>query len=263
MSDKKSISEIIEEVNACSNLAELFELWKDAHNSEEDYEVNYNNAVSSCDKIEKDSFVKDGYINEEKYKACNKKVLFILKEANISEHRGLEPPCEREQINWYENVICGKSKDDKDNKPKQIEKLGRMAYYLQKGKSAEALRVDKATWGEALRSAAFMNLNKRGGGKKIDGKYKKIFNEYTTVKYKPFILKQIEILNPDIIVVIGDTEAGKHILIEYAEKSIKTRHPAYPFRKSYFQEIKEVSKAGTSVEAHLYYFFTQCKDLNV
>jgi len=63
----------------CNNLDDLFELWKTEQDSEEHYENT--TLIEDIKPIEKNSFNKDGYIDENEYKNANTKVLFILKEA--------------------------------------------------------------------------------------------------------------------------------------------------------------------------------------
>ncbi len=263
MESIRTFEEILKDIEQCKSINKLFELWKEAHSIEYDYEKKYIKAVPDekrkVDKksetspiypiIEQSSFIKDGYVDETKYKQCDKKVLFILKEANILDNRGNEKPCEREQVEWYNQVI--RDIED-DTSVHLIEKLGRMAYYLQNDMNEDALTVDKSHWGEALKAAAFMNINKRGGSGAIDELYEPFFDKYTTKEYKVFIYKQIELIKPNIIVVLGDTAMGRELIAyflnpEHKKKIMYMRHPS--------------SRYHVGVSAYMNDFIKECKEL--
>lgn len=234
----------------CNNLNDLFELWKKEQESEKNYE---NTTLTEEFKpIEKNSFIKDGYIDKNEYKNSSVKVLFILKEANIWAHRDAEKekgilPDTREQINWYLNYI----NEGKTNRPKQHEKMGRMAFYLQNKNSGNAEIPTEAEYKEALKSCAFMNMNKRGGKEKITEKYYNYIN-----KYKIFILKQIEMLNPDYIIILGSNidEVAKDINEKYKNKVIYMWHTAYQMKG---QERRKDFKNGSdsNVDCYMREFF--------
>lgn len=258
---QNSFENILNCVDSCEDIESLFALWEKAHMAEENYEettvtvgktkntkrkqkellekgIKYkieNNEIL-IDGIEQDSFVKDGYVNKSKYDNADIKVLFILKEANIMFYRGDEnTSIPDHQIKLYNG--------ETDTKPKQFEKIGRMACFLQK----RAVDGDKARMpsNEEIRDArcscAFMNLNKRGGGSSANDDKIKAY----VYKYVKFIRRQIELINPDCIVVVGDSNISKINI----EKYIRMWHTSYGM-----QNKKRESNAdyGTDVNVDCY-----------
>ena len=216
------------EINKCDTLTDLFLLWKKAHILEENYtETTVIEPVVKGEKvfsgIAREAFIGDGYICEREYKSSLKKVLFILKEANIQKHRNenqLKNPSEDSQVGFYTDYISY----GKTNTPRQHEKMGRIAHYILFGYDT----TDKERIKTALEKTSFMNINKRGGGNKTDkSKFENYFN-----KYKDFVNKQISILSPDIIVVIG--KMIKTDLLTYKKARIVVlNHTADYFHKTY------------------------------
>ena len=106
-----TFEEIKEEAKSAETLEKLFSLWKQAHAAEANYEettVSYwtYKRKEKYPPIEQKSFVADGYISEDEYNSSEKKVLFVLREANIVMYR----------------------KDEmKDSKGKSIESHGKMS----------------------------------------------------------------------------------------------------------------------------------------
>lgn len=215
------------QISNCNNLDELFVLWKNAHLIESDWEkTTYTHSTLSISGIEQDSFIKDGYINYEEYNIQQAKILFILKEANTYNYRSPNvPPSERDQIKEYDEYLT----DGKTNRPKQHEKMGRMAYFLHN----KDINIEKAKRPEtdeikfALKTSAFMNLNKRGGKANTTEKY------YAYIeKYEKFIMRQIQILNPNHIIILGDSndKITNNISNNYRSITIKMWHTAYNMR---------------------------------
>lgn len=187
-------------VQNAETLEALFDLWKQAHACEENYEKTTvtETAVLKGKKfggIDQNAFISDGYIGKTSYENAKTKILFILKEANVQAYRGedaIKNPSGDTQVNFYMKYIEG---TDKPNRPKQQEKLGRIANYILTNSDSKADDDIR----QAMKQCAFMNVNKRGGGnadKKVNAYIK---------QYKAFVKREIEILNPDICVVIGKT----------------------------------------------------------
>jgi hypothetical protein len=164
--------------------------------------------------IEKDSFVRDGYVTEN----YDGKILFILKEANILKYRSNEICIHRNrsQVIWYKNFY---NSPHRDNSPKQLEKISRM--YC--GLANNNWMPSDIEIHSAINNIAFVNLNKRGG----DNVDKKV-NLYVK-KYLEFVRKQIEILEPEYIVCCGTYLYLKQICPDYARnnKLIDMWHTAY------------------------------------
>lgn len=164
-------------------------------------------------------FAKDGIINEEKYK----KILFILKEPNILKQLNSDEYKIDNQLGFYReffdnnNFTCNENNEliasrkqiiSKefakhkayyyffDNIPvKQKEKIARIAEYI----INKNITDDYETLRDALEQVAIMNFNKSGGDSISDKRY---FLEYCE-RFSDLICEEINILDPDIIVLIG------------------------------------------------------------
>ena len=213
----------------------LFDAWREEHRSEPNFEnatvstpitaafplnrrqclcmENANFLVKIIDRhgkkyayyppIERDSFVKDGAVCMESYQHAQKKILFLLKEANIQTYRKKgEIPSQRDQRIWYQKyafselyqgnpVTCNNKRVD--NRAKQLEKIARMACFL----LTENLDPTPEELQDAICQVAFLNLNKRGGNNS-----EKIVRTYTK-RYREYICREIELLSPDSIVCLG------------------------------------------------------------
>ena len=234
---------IIQKAREAKTLNELFELWKQAHEAEE----NYND--TTVQTIEQNSFISDGFISEAEYKSAKIKVLFVLREANIATHRnGKDIPELRTQINFYE-VFLKNIYDD--NPPKQKQKMARMAYYLQHPELSEEERrkPNEDNMKKALASCAYMNLNKRGGDKKVNWE---LFDNYFRT-YITFITKQIDLIKPDIIVLIGSND------YDLFDDSIKVWHTSY--RMKGVHRIGKEYGTNKNIDCYMREFFERVKEL--
>ena len=210
-------------INNIENLEELFDLWKNKQKK---------------DKRNTGVFVSDGYIFEDKYKKSKKRILFILKESHLfdgeKEHSN-NKIITNNQSEFYKdffrenykdkygnklyeidenNIICPKAwitRNEKelienpkqkekicrafDNRPKQKEKISRISEYILHKNISSDYNILK----EALAQISFMNINKMGGGVKTNPK--ELYGYY--IDYKEFIIREIEILNPSIIVFMA------------------------------------------------------------
>ena len=225
-----------------NTLDELFDLWKWAHKCEDNYEeTTITEPVTTKDGIfegiSKDAFIRDGYICEKEYKSAPKKILFILKEANIQTYRSpeqLKNPSEDSQVGFYKEYI---NNNEPDNTPRQHEKMGRMAHYILYNEDTKDTETIRTT----LNKTAFMNVNKRGGSAKTNNK--KFWNYEN--KYMPFIKRQIEILNPDVIVMVGKTISKAIIPDDFRCRFIKVYHTAFRYKRGIYTPdgyIKEFIK---------------------
>ncbi len=241
-----NIYEAEKEIEKIKEIEDLFELWQKAHMCEDEISCNETlpKGEQIIDKIKtgkyitipRDSFIKDGYISRDGKNNFNG-ILFILKEANVLNYgAGREnafkcKPYRGEQFGFYrdyiENKIENKIVDIKSN---QKEKMGRIAYYIENKKNNKKdieIIKENNNYKDSLNRTAFMNLNKRGGANKTDDGCL-----YSYIKkYKKFIEKQIDLINPKIIICIGTYRYLKSIGIinEYNEKKyFDMWHTAYP-----------------------------------
>jgi hypothetical protein len=265
----------------------LFDKWKEVHCDEEDWRITTTygqKTIYNCSRnklkevvqkyihipnesyfdditfpgIEQDSFVEDGFIDEGNYLNAPCKILFVLKEANILEERkSSEEAQNRSQVEWYKQFIYY---GGKDNKSKQLEKLARIAYYIFETKKNKEdinqnvyLLPDEERYKKALSQIAFINLNKRGG----DNTEKKV--KAYTGKYRRFISKQIEILNPDYIICLGT--GLKNLLINYDIVNqnnvymFELWHPSYGMQKvPNTRAIDNLIDYDKGIAKYMYYF---------
>ncbi len=221
-----TFDEALQKVSDCKTLDELFSLWIEAHKLETNYEETTITEPKikkdiTIPGISKDSFIKDGYINFDKYESSKRRILFILKESNIQGYMPDSNPSEGNQVPFYTNYINGLSST---NRPRQHEKMGRIAHYLFTGSDIS----DETVFKKDLECCAFMNVNKRGGKEKTNNKR---FNNYIS-KYHSFIRKQIQIINPDYVVIIGKQIPEESFLPEGIEH-LKINHTADRFHGTY------------------------------
>lgn len=192
-----------EKIHKCEKIEELFDYWREIQAGDSEYKEATIDLRKTSEKIYKyisiDSFTPDGIICKEKWDEAEKKVLYIMEEANgyaFSMKRpekvdyNLNPPKEPIKIDfengkeefWFQEVVNGNK-----SRRKIYPKLNRIQ--------------EKITGKENnLSSAAYINLNKRGGFKDLrpSGIWVN-FNNYIK-RYLDFILKEIEIIKPDYIV---------------------------------------------------------------
>ena len=193
------------------SIEELFELWQKAHREESERDYFGTN-------IPKGAFLPDGIIDYDKYKKSNIKVLLIAKEANwylkdkeYDEKMGFD-------MFWHREVAFGNGNVHETQFSKRLSMLANAVI------KNDYKTVNKSH--EALKSVAVMNLNKRGGYAYCVWD---TLNTYVK-KYRCFIKREIELLNPDIIVCCGYDV--KWLLDEYNIVSNETKkvwvyHPSY------------------------------------
>lgn len=239
-----SFDKIKEEAMQADSLYELFTYWKRAHAAEENYEE------TTVEGIDNRSFNADGYLSEKSYWLSNRRILFILKEANILDYLKNDVPSERMQYCFYREYF----KEFKSNHSKMQEKIARMAFYLQNPELSDKVKCNPSNElkKNALMQIAFMNLNKRGGA----NKELKCFKEYIE-KYSSFIDRQIYIMNPDFIVILG-----KNIPYCPISNYIKIDHPAShlnTIRKEYEGQHCIYSK-DLNVDRYMRAFFKRVEE---
>ena len=176
------LKKLEEEINKCQTLEELFIQWKKAHNNEENFLETFPQCPfcsNTPNEQFKESFCKDGITSLEgkddnKNMLDNNKidVLFVLKESNCG---GIKA----NDIFWFNDCV--------DDKEREFYK-GR----LQRALISLSNVNSKPNFG-------YINLNKRGGYSTTNDKRLQAY----TLKYYPFIKKQIEILSPKYIIFCG------------------------------------------------------------
>ena len=154
-----------------------------------------------CDKIH------DGKVTKN-YSDAKSKILFILKEPNISNSKG-------EKVFWFKEVYNCKSKNPSDYYNKEncnrVEKAAQTKYYNCIMGIIERLYPNNKDIG-----IAYININKNGGGSTSDGKG--VAEWLTKENKKQKLLNQIKTeLNPTKIVVFSCNNNNK-LIMKFAEE---------------------------------------------
>lgn len=173
--------------NKTDQLMTLFEQWM----AEQDREPSYSWARTRGGKnITKSHFRKDGIIDEETFSAEKRKVLFISNEANDDEYSAkmiVNPSSVADYRRYYEtghDDWLGKMRERTSALYKVIAGIG----------------IDEMPDSDAALHYAVMDINKRGGGAQVrSAAHIEAYCEY----YKKYIRREIEIIDPDVVVWIG------------------------------------------------------------
>ena len=209
----------------CMKIEELFKTW-------------CQKSLSYSDDKEK-HFYKDGIVDENIWFSENNnfRPLFILKDVNGNGAADCA-------------TVTNFVKDNDDDIQKGVEKTWRRLVTLAEGlykvyakdqhvQKYELIGVDqdgKTRYKNALNRIAIMNLKKQEGKESISDKTLRCY----ICRYKDEILKQIELINPSVIICCGTTikpicdEFG--IFTELNDKVIVTQHPSRISIKKFFDE---------------------------
>ncbi len=176
------------EKHDCKDLEQLFKEWRKAQSEEPDdiWKLTKGTAVN----ISKDHFRRDGIIDEEIFRREKTKILFISSEANDDEYSAKyndSPSTVDDYISYH------LSRHD-DWKGKMRERLSELYKVLS---HTERNSMDNP---DAALHFAVMDINKRGGGALVanDNHIENYCKQYAS-----FIRNKIEIINLDIVAIIG------------------------------------------------------------
>ena len=173
-------------MNKTKRLDDLFGEWEKAHEAEDDASFS---KTSNGEFITKDFFERDGIIEEDAFDKEAIKVLFISAEANADQYNAKSGV---HKTDYHQPYLDYYKTGREDWKGKMKERLCGMYKFL--------TNQPEMPLKEAANKFAVMDINKRGGKAKIDkGKH---IAEYARV-YKEYIRKEIDIINPDIVVIVG------------------------------------------------------------
>jgi hypothetical protein len=209
----------------------------------------------------------DGILNLEEYNKTTPKILWILKEGNWGEEylgntdddakaskEDAEKHIEQKQLemkNYYDNVPKGYSKWRAT-----FENISYINHGIIEGvdKYDDMTNIDneaKIDGTYYINKVAFINVKKAPGGSVAD--HKLISESYN--KHKDFIIKQIETINPDIIINCSGvkeitTDLSNGYLLNEEFNFVKTNdriilnmyHPAYPYRNGKSSSEEYVNK---------------------
>lgn len=171
--------------NIEEKLTELFIKWKERQEGNPD-EYNWEKTG-----IAVSSFTKDGIVNENTWNKLEKqgkeRVLYLLREANG---------------NSSESGQMGREVDDGEfwfKKCVEENHIGNRIFKRIVAMQRLIQEQEELSEEEALRQVAYMNINKRGGGAKVDWK---VLNLYAST-YAEEIKKEICLIKPTLIVCCG------------------------------------------------------------
>lgn len=172
----------------CKDLNQLFDLWRKAQTEEPD--STWNQTRGSAHNITKDHFRRDGIIDKDIFLKEERKILFISSEANDDEYSAKTDALSNTVDDYVDYHI---TRHD-DWKGKMRERLAEIYKVLTHTDRTSLENPD------AVLHFAVMDINKRGGGALI-GNDNHVEN-YCKI-YASFIREEIEIINPDVVAVIG------------------------------------------------------------
>ena len=186
-------------VSKSEQLEQLFIEWEYAQENEPDSSWKL---TQGGENITKSHFRRDGIIDEAVFSKEKRKVLFISNEPNDNNYsaKSIIKPNNIDDYQKYYDT------GDDDWKGKMRERTS--AIY----KVVAGIEINEMSDSDAAIHYAVMDLNKRGGGADVKGASH--IQEYCKY-YKDFIKKEIEIINPDVVVWLGTNTFDKNLHINY------------------------------------------------
>lgn len=219
----------IETINNCNEIKDLFEIWQCAQKTEDV------SKTKSCDGfVDSCSFTIDGIIDAEHFdSSAEKRILLIAKESNEFGNRSLtcsERKCADGKGFWVAQNI--------ETNKRFINGLAVLCNGITYPTCAEPNK-DKTV----LRASAFMNINKRAGFRICNPV---VLENYFNA-YKPFIIREINIINPTHIICCGSgiSDLIRQTMTEINNPRIlEAIHPSHPFvsRKKLLTSFLEDNK---------------------
>lgn len=181
-------------------LESLFRMWEIEQKNEPDDIWELTNGGN--ENITKTHFRRDGIIDEVTFEREKVKVLFISAEANDNAYSALTNPT----LNSVEDYREYNHTGVETWKGRMRERLAEM-YKVISGTERGSMPNS-----EAVMHFAIMDINKRGGGSSIkSGEHLEHYCRY----YAKYIRREIEIIDPDIVAIIGSNLYGKNLHGKY------------------------------------------------
>lgn len=200
-------------IRKTQELESLFQEWKNRQAHEPDEDFNYTKGDTIY--ITKNYFCEDGIINESVFEQAKIKVLFITNESNDDSIQKEDSKLDR-RIDF--NEYYESHKDGWDGKLR--ERVCALYKVITENDTPFTDYYNNRAY-EVARNFAFMNINKRGGLRTIkdrNGTFGKAnhIEEYCKI-YHSYIKKEIEIIDPDIIVWLGAETYDMGIHVKYLD----------------------------------------------
>ena len=189
------MAEGYKEPESCKDLKELFDSWRDKYKK-----TKQKGCFNEDYKGREEWFFPDGFLSNNN--KCE--ILFISKESHEEE----APDNDDNTDFWMRRMVSGKYKeviidgkkvsDRGDKQIKYPRYLTAIYNKLNKDVEDDNYVEDKENQFKKLFNCGYMNLNKHGGGSSIGNHFKELVESD-----KEFIKKQIEIMSPAQIVLLG------------------------------------------------------------
>lgn len=225
-------------ISNINNLDELFIAWKEFQTNDGLYNV-FN---KYCKNIAPTAFAGDGIVDNVIFQKTGYKVLYILNESNADAYVDITS----DQSKWsFDSNFRDFAKSGEKWKPSYLlTKICEMQRIILQNELGVKINIQQSALAFAV-----MNLNKRGGGKQISGSYLKEYFKPYVEKHTDFIKKEVEIINPDLIVWCGtNTYSLKGYVLPdiYKKKTFLMWHPSYTrISKGHPQSKNCISEAAT------------------
>lgn len=240
---RESFDELAKRAKSAESLEELFCLWKKAHEAEVEEKTWPETCPFNSENKAQKNFTLDGRLGE----SPKGGVLFVCKESNLSEDekKGEKTFWMKETVQQSYTSTCESARA----------KAARTIYRNRLEAVLGTLRENGYDVPHHLKDCAYMNLNKRGG---VSRTRYKILKKYVK-KYQLFLIREIELLAPDVIVFCGCYNGvAEHLFSLKEEEKLWNRkpvlaklkdkpvtlcyvyHPAYPRFKNSLEWIPSI-----------------------
>jgi hypothetical protein len=155
-------------------------------------------------------FNRDGVISKESWDDSSTKVLFVLKETNEANQNlvtAINRAIEVKKSGWWRGKV--------------LRRVGRWGYGLQNYNGVvPSLKDAKLHEKSAVKSIAYINIRKTSGRARTN---KKTFDAHAS-EFAPFVRRQIELIQPDIVVLCGTYNQVKRYVFPEIEKVSERVH---------------------------------------
>lgn len=200
MVQKDDNADKVFEKHDCKDLETLFAIWQNVQLQEPDeiWELTKGTAVN----ISKAHFRRDGIIDEKVFRKEKNKILFISSEANDDEYSAKDNNSPS-TVNDYIKYHINRHDDWKGKMRERLAELYKVLSHTERNSMENP---------DAVLHFAVMDINKRGGGSLVGND-----NHIAAYckQYSSFIREEIEIIDPDIVAIIGQNLFNMNLHSEY------------------------------------------------
>ncbi|EMP56620.1 hypothetical protein MSNKSG1_04776 [Marinobacter santoriniensis NKSG1] len=155
-------------------------------------------------------FNHDGVISKDNWDSSGKRVLFVLKETNKAKQNvvtAINRAIEVKKSGWWRGKV--------------LRRVGRWAYGLQNYDGVvPPIKDAKLNEKSAIKSIAYINIRKTAGKARTN---RKTFDAHAN-EYASFVRRQVELINPDIVVLCGTYSQVKRYIFPELKKVSERVH---------------------------------------